>query len=215
MVDPNGHFEGSIELPSGQGWEGKTDALVIAYTSDFAVTAAADFGITTKIVPIIELDPPSGPVGTNITVHGFNWPDGSQVLLTLSKGTTLSLQPRAKMTAAAITPVGGEFTSNIELPTGQGWEGQTAAVVVAYTTDFKTSAVAQFAIVEPEPPQPTATLPAPASIQASPNPVEIGADITVTGEGWPAGAPVQLTLAKSPASGKALSVNPRAGQRQH
>ena len=51
MVDANGHFEGTIELPSGQGWEGKTDVLVIAYTADFSVTAAANFQITTQLVP--------------------------------------------------------------------------------------------------------------------------------------------------------------------
>ena len=208
VVDPNGHFEGTIELPSGQGWEGKPNVLVIAYTGDFSVTAAANFQITTKLVPIIELDPSTGEVGVPITVRGFNWPDSGQVLVTIGKGTTLTMQPKAKV-AAGLTPVNGAFTTTVQLPTGQGWEGQPEAIVVAYTSDFKTSAVAHFAITAPAPPQPTATLPAPATLQVGPDPVSIGSNITLMGQGWPAGAPVQITLAKTPGTAKALKIDPK------
>ena len=167
LVDAQGRFTGSIVIPTGQGWEGKAEALIVAYTGDLQVSALATFTITT-IPPTpaapatIQLSPPSGAVGTDIAVFGFNWPPGAEVFVTLANPVAQSVQVMKSAQGGGVT-VGqnGEFQTQIEVPAGQGWENQESLLVVAFTSDVEVTASASFAII-----QPTETVPV--KLQAGP-----------------------------------------------
>jgi len=155
LVDAQGRFTGSILIPTGQGWEGKPSALIIAYTGDLQAAALATFTITT--VPpsptppaTLQLNPPSGPVGSDITVFGFNWPAGSQVFVTLANAAAQSAQVKKSAQNGGVTvDQNGQFQTGITVPTGQGWENQASLLVVALTSDLKVTAASPFTMVQP------------------------------------------------------------------
>ena len=198
ITDSAGRFEGSLSLPTGQGWESRTRALVVAYTGDFASTAVAQFAITAAPRPSIALDPSSGPVGTAITVRGFHWPDGVGIFIALTRSGGALSAVESGADGAAITPANGLFETTVTVPSGQGWEDEPEAIVVAYAADFEASAVAHFTIV----PAPPTLVPAPSPtpdrprIEVAPAQVAVGTTATVTGTGWPLETEVFLTLVK-------------------
>jgi hypothetical protein len=120
------------------------------------VPAATQTPLPTATVPpsvsAIGLTPAQGPVGSPITVKGVHWPAGQTVSLTFAKaekGTqSVKIDPALGVTSAVVGP-DGAFQAGVVLPPGQGWESLSEALVVAYSADFKKTAVAPFAIVQP------------------------------------------------------------------
>ena len=170
-------------------------------------TATASPEINEPEEPVIELEPASGRVGTPVTVVGHNWPDGSEVFFTLAKGGgPVALNPSNNL-ETSVVPENGLFETTIELPEGEDWENQPQVVIVAFTSDFKHTAVAVLSVLTPTLTEPSAT-PEPPSLEVSPLQVAAGAVLTVNGAHWPADSTVGLTFARAPKSAVSIRINP-------
>ena len=76
----DGYFETTIELPAGEGWESESEAIVVAYTADFTVSAVAEFTIeepspgptqeAPAAPPSLGVMPSQVTVGSTMTVSG-------------------------------------------------------------------------------------------------------------------------------------------------
>ena len=106
------------------------------------------------------LSPAQGAVGSSIVVSGANWPAEQPVTLTIVKPqpgmTQIQIDPGATIGSVS-TASDGTFESAIALPVDQGWEGQSEALVVAYTADLSKSSIARFEIVSGPSPTEQAT----------------------------------------------------------
>jgi hypothetical protein len=116
--------------------------------------------------PSIALTPEEGPVGAPFTVLGTGWPRGQSVTITFARpqsGPQIQIDP--SMSAGSVNvSEDGSFAIAVSLPVGQGWETEPELLVVAYTADLGSSAVARYRIVTSpsptdtsEPGQPTST----------------------------------------------------------
>ena len=97
--------------------------------------------------PAIALDPGSGPIGVPFEVRGRGWPAGEtvNVLLALPIPNAPAPSPVAQVTSNG----SGRFTVELAIPTGQGWEGLPAAVVLAQSPDVEHEARARYRLLPP------------------------------------------------------------------
>ena len=123
-------------------------------------------GTPTRAEPAISLRPASGPIGRPFDVIGQAWPANETITLYL--GTT-------EQEAGELAPVGqvvaddaGNFTSQVTVPAGQGWEGRGRALIMAIDRSTNKVATGEYAL---EPALPTQPMDATASPTATAEPL--------------------------------------------
>ncbi len=151
-VGKNGQFQVKGGIPAGQNWEDAGDILIVAFTADGKYAATAPFKVLTQYKPTLAVDPQAVGVDQPMTLVGQNWPPQAQVHVAIVRRDQ-RVDLRKLGAGLAVATVGDDksFQLSVNLPSGQGWEKQRQAVVVAYTHDLQYSATAPLGIVAPEP----------------------------------------------------------------
>jgi hypothetical protein len=99
------------------------------------------------IEPEVSLRPSSGPIGEPITVIGSGWPANVQVGIFLTRPERPSqLVPVAQ----TVTDPNGGFRTQVQVPEGDGWEGQRFAEFIIRTPDAGISLQARYRITRQE-----------------------------------------------------------------
>jgi hypothetical protein len=183
-TDGKGSFEGSFSVgnkPIG---------------AQFYVYAIADSGekarYDTKMrvigQPGLAVEPNSGPVGTYVILRGFGWPAGEQV--------TVGVRGTANRTEAFHPSLvgidgAGNFAVQVFLNSGYATERELRLIAVEAKSGIRLEA--PYLVAQQVPPTPT-PVPGNAVIAVNPNTLVAGQAATVTGNRWPVGANVTLTL---------------------
>ena len=168
-------------------------ALLVA-TSDFRVSAAADFDVTQPRPtvapnPYIEANPNSGGPGTQVTVRGGGFPANRTINLYLGsvvRASALGAVPPIQTTAS---DVNGNFTAQITIPAR--WSDGSLIptgklIILAATADFAAQATATFDFF---------ATPANPSINLAPASGPAGTRVVASGSGFPANTAVAVYLA--------------------
>lgn len=114
-----------------------TDTPVATATSTHTATPTDTPVPPTQVPPPVEpaiaLDPGSGRIGVPFVVRGRGWPAGETVNVLLARPVANAPAPSP---VAEVTSNGsGRFSVELVIPTGEGWEGLPAAVVLARSPD--------------------------------------------------------------------------------
>jgi uncharacterized protein YgiM (DUF1202 family) len=158
-------------------------------------------------IPTIRLDPPAGPPGTIVHVHGEGWVPGSMVLIYLMAPgeTELPSYAVAGFNAGAL----GRFRTGFVVPSGPGWRNQGLAMVVAREAEGGAAAQVFFNVTR-TPEQLTAT-----SVETV-EPTATPAPPTATTTPWPepatATAVTDLNIRNGPGLAYPVLGMLRAGQ---
>ncbi len=178
-----GMFLSTITVPAGAS----PGAYIITVTAGTG-TATATFTVTVAASAVIDISPESGPVGTEISITGANFPASQSIIFKIG-GTTLT--PTADNTTS---PVGG-FYSIVNVPAGTAAGDHIISVSVGATT-----LTSIFTVTGSSTPTstPTAT-PTPPPTQKTVNVVQnaynVGASLGIAGIGFAAGANVTIKYA--------------------
>ncbi|MCL7453734.1 MAG: PA14 domain-containing protein [Anaerolineae bacterium] len=106
--------------------------------------------------PRAALQPQAGPVGEPINVTGSGWPANTQIGIFLSRPQRPSqLVPVGQ----AVTDATGAFRTQVEVPEGEGWEGQRVAEFVVRTPDAAFSVRLEYRILRERETIPFRTIP--------------------------------------------------------
>jgi hypothetical protein len=179
--------------PDGQPIEPGKLALLVA-TSNFAVSAAAPFELTTPLpttapLPYVELNPSSGGPATQITVRGGGYPANRTLSLFLGSVARASAADNAPPLQSTRSDANGNFTALLSMPAtwSDGRPIETGKLVILVATDdFQAQAGATFDFF---------AIPANPSISLSPANGGAGTRVTANGSGFPANSPVAIYLA--------------------
>lgn len=92
--------------------------------------------------PVITLEPASGGVETRITVRGKGWPVGSLVSIYLTAPDEVEILDYP--VATTLADFEGRLATRFVFPSGNHWEGQEAAIIIARTDDGRLPVQAAF-----------------------------------------------------------------------
>jgi hypothetical protein len=97
------------------------------------------------VEPAISLDPKEGRLGKSFQVTGQHWPPNVAVDLYLLRPVSQPEVPSP--TAQATTDSAGAFVLQLEVPTGDGWEGLPSAIVKAQDASGQYAARARYRLL--------------------------------------------------------------------
>ena len=163
-VRTNGQFTIDIVIPDA----GDTDdfELYIQEVNGALIDASADFEQTGR--PVVELSPEYGPVGSTITVRGYNF--------TQINGATVVLSLDGSSPKSVTTNTAGEFTTTYRIPGASGTPNMVAA-----QADYGITAAHAFRVGF-------------ITVVMFPDEVAAGARVTVSGSGFDPARTCNITL---------------------
>jgi hypothetical protein len=189
-VDDNGGFTVSFTVPDGAAEGQHTVYFVDAppeggsgyfIPATFTVTASSE-PPPPEAQPTITVDPAEGTPGTEVTVTGSGWIPGDTIFIHFAVA--------GNQIAQATVADDGSFVASFTIPSDAEIGEQ---LVIAGNLDVSWQTDAPFHVTEPEEPscpEPTVTLSAGGG--------DVGAEITVQGQGWLPGGTVALTITSGP-----------------
>ena len=108
-------------------------------------------------IPVLVVEPTSGPVGTFVTLWGENWIAGETVFIYLMTPDETQIPDYA--VANTVADEAGRFVTGFTLPSGPHWENQSRLIIIARTDANGPLAQADFTLEQQT--VPPTDLPAP------------------------------------------------------
>lgn len=133
-----------------------------------------------RVAPALTVAPAATMPGESVLVEGRGWPVGTRVIFSLGGANTGA----SGRYGAAMADTRGQFQAAVALralPNGKPIPTPSSVVLVAHSADYRLAASARVVVARP-------------TLTAQPTSGAAGTAVTLSGQGWPAGTRVALSL---------------------